>query len=445
MNSSSLTMLIVAALLCVECWVFYRYWGQRKAALSSGGADPVYPLMRPAIFLFLVSIDLCMAIIPLHMQRLSGDADGALFAWLIGLPISAEFLCVGIALLVGGVWADRSGWRIPFTAGLIIAFAGMVLSFMAKDPVTFIASRAIVGIGYGLIALSSQSFVIQHAGEKNRTQGLSHLFAGLYSGSICGAALGAFIADVWGYERVFEVSLLSVAAIGAYFAIFLVRMNSEAVAKAPGVALASKGALKRFLIDPKVIAAVFFSSMPASIAGVGLLNYFSPLFLNDQGVAETVIGQIVMLFGVVLTLLGPWAGKLTDRLLGYRNAMLMGGVLGGLSFLVFALSHSIVALIISIILLGCSNSLVLASQSAYVLSLESAKALGTGKVLGIFRSTSRIGQMLGPMIFSVIYFTADSSFALTAFGVCYLACILALALMTRSKTVSTDSLSKEVS
>ena len=438
-------MLIVSGLLIVELWVFYRYLKDRRSLKAKGFDDPVYPTMRPAIFLFLVSIDLCMAIIPLHMQRLSDSTDGALFAWLIGLPISAEFLCVGVALLLGGIWADRSGWRAPFIAGLITAFLGMTLSFLAKDPITFIVSRAIVGLGYGLVALSAQTFVIQHAGEQKRSQGLSHLFAGLYSGSICGAALGAFIADVWGYQRVFEVSLLSVAAIGFYFLFVLSRLPVTAQkTQNKRVEPPKSGALKPFLLDHRVMAAVLFSSMPASIAVVGLLNYFSPLYLNDQSISETVIGQIVMLFGVVLTLLGPTAGKLTDEYLGCRKAMLLGSVIGACAFLIFSVSQSMYALIISIVILGVSNSLVLASQSTYVLSLPSAKALGTGKVLGIFRSTSRIGQMLGPMIFSVIYLSADMSYALVQFGLIYLVCIACFALLTRPRAYVSDSFTKEV-
>jgi MFS family permease len=109
----------------------------------------------------------------------------------MGLPISVEFFCVGIAILISGFWNDRRGWHEPFLTGIFLAATGGIYSWIAPDVLNFIISRALVGIGYGLMLLAAQGFVIAYTDETNRTQGLAQFLAGLYAGSICGGATGA--------------------------------------------------------------------------------------------------------------------------------------------------------------------------------------------------------------------------------------------------------------
>jgi MFS family permease len=70
--------------------------------------------------------------------------------------------------------------------------------------------------------------------------------------------------------------------------------------------------------------------------------------------------------------------------------------------------------------LGLSTSLIIASQSAYLLNLEITKRFGEGKALGIFRGSSRAGQAIGPIIFSCIYFGENINKNIAFLGLLYL-------------------------
>ena len=83
------------------------------------------------------------------------------------------------------------------------------------------------------------------------------------------------------------------------------------------------------------------------------------------------------------------------------------------------------------LLLGLSSSFVLAAQSAYALELKVTQQLGEGKAIGIFRSTSRIGQMLGPIVFSSVILTMNTRTGLTFLGIAYLLSALLFFLMTQ--------------
>ena len=104
----------------------------------------------------------------------------------MGLPITVEFIFVGLSIFIAGIWVDRRGWHGPFLTGVSLAGAGVLYSWLAPDAIHFILSRAVAGSGYGLTLMASQGFVITYSDGKSKARGLAHLFAGIYAGSICG-------------------------------------------------------------------------------------------------------------------------------------------------------------------------------------------------------------------------------------------------------------------
>lgn len=424
--AAGITAILIAVLICLEVsYVLISRLTARakKNFLQKEAVD--YRLMRPAIFVFLFGIDLSMAFIPLYMGKMEQDFFGLSQNVLMGLPISVEFFCVGVAILLAGIWFDRRGWQEPFYAGLALATFGALYSWMAPDALHFILSRGLVGFGYGLVQLSSHGFVMRNTDKSTKAQGMAHLAAGLYAGSICGAATGAVLAEQFGYEVVFLSGALVITSVVLY-SLLILGYPATTPSKTESVPLqhVGKSVLRRFLLDKRVLAAIFFSSMPASIAVVGFLNYFSPVYLDRQGVSESTIGQVLMLFGVCLAVLGPRVGRLIDATENKQQLVLIGSLLGAAAFLTFSLWDGLLATTIAIFLLGLSNCLVLSAQSVFLLKLDITQQLGEGKAMGIFRSSSRIGQMLGPIIFAWLFLFEDVRIGITYLGLAYIAVAL---------------------
>lgn len=94
-------------------------------------------------------------------------------------------------------------------------------------------------------------------------------------------------------------------------------------------------------------------------------------------------------------------------------------VLGGMTFLSFHLFQGIWAAVLA------------------VLQLPVTRELGEGKAIGIFRSSSRIGQALGPMVFSAAMSMGDMNHGIAFFGVMYLlTAFLSLLMNTRKPKAS---------
>jgi predicted MFS family arabinose efflux permease len=188
----------------------------------------------------------------------------------------------------------------------------------------------------------------------------------------------------------------------------------------------------RFLFNRTILGLIFFSSLPAAIAVIGFLNYFSPIYLNRIGASQSTIGQVLMLYGICLIYFGPFISRYVDGSNNKKIYILLGCFLGSMALITFYFLEGIIAAIVAVLLLGFSSSFVLASQSVYALKLKVTKELGEGKAIGIFRSTSRVGQMLGPIVFSAVIAATNINTGITFLGIAYLLTALIFLLVTQS-------------
>ncbi|HIJ56570.1 MAG TPA: MFS transporter [Deltaproteobacteria bacterium] len=430
----SLTVIAISILFFVELLILIFKYIERQVESGNGPVKVHYGVMRPAAFLFLFGIDISVSFLPLHMESLYVPILGLSRDTVMGLPISVEFLFVGISILISGVWLDRRGWHEPFMVGLILAGVGVLYSWLAPDALHFIISRGVVGLGYGLSLMASQGFVITFSDARSKAQGLAHLFAGIYAGSICGAATGGMLAERIGYSPVFLGGAIIMFSVIIYTLVFMRNAIKKPVyqtvkAKAADSVIKGKE-IFNFLTNRTVLSLIFLSSLPAAIAVVGFLNYFSPIYLNRIGASQSTIGQLLMIYGICLIYFGPLISRYVDASKNKKLYIFLGCTLGSLAFLTFHILEGILAAAIAILLLGISSSFVLASQSAFALKLKVTQELGEGKAIGIFRSTSRVGQMLGPIIFSSIIVATNINQGITYLGIAYLLTALLFLFLT---------------
>ena len=137
-----------------------------------------------------------------------------------------------------------------------------------------------------------------------------------------------------------------------------------------------------------------------------------------------------MIYGICLIYIGPLISRYVDASNKKRLYIFNGCILGSFAFLTFNFIEGILAAAIAALMLGISSSFVLASQSAYTLRLKVTEELGAGKSIGIFRSTSRGGQVLGPIVFSSLILLTSIEDGITLFGFAYFGFALIFLLLT---------------
>ena len=428
--------ILISILFLIELLYFYKFvFEKSQNPLTFKINNPEnhqFKYMRTAAFLFLFGIDLSISFVPIYSKIIYFPIFGFSEKTIIAFPITVEFIFVGISIFCAGVWSDRRGWHEPFLIGSLFASVASILCWAANNFLIFIALRAIVGLGYGLMLLSSQVFIISNSSLKNRTFAIAQFISGIYAGSICGAATGAILSEQLGYKNVFLLGGIIIFSVLPYYYFILSSHDKERKIFNLDFIFKPKNNLKQstaknilknkliieyknkknnliginafnFLKNKIVLCLILFSSFPAAIGTVGFLNYFTPLYLQEIGASQSVIGSVFIIYGFSLVYIGPVISKFADRSKNKKYFIFIGCSIASLTFMIFYFSSGILITLVASFFLGISTSLVIASQSSYLLSLDITKKFGEGKALGIFRATSRAGQAAGPIIFSCIF------------------------------------------
>lgn len=417
----SATVLIISVLFLVEILMVVL-----PLVVGFGPAEPRHPIlpyrtMRPAAFLFLFGIDTSISFLPLHMGNLYHPSIGLSRDFLMGLPISVQMLFTGVGVFLAGAWCDRRGWHEPFLAGLLLSGLGFAYAWASPDALQFIFALGTVGFGYGLSLMGSQGFVIAHTDEKTKAHGLAYLYAGIFAGSICGSAVGGMLAERLGYPPIFLLGSVILLGCVPYT---LFTMN-KAMVKPPSMHHKAVNRTREaakilpFLLNRQILALILFSSMPAAIALVGFVNYYSPVYLKSLGTSQSDIGRIFMIYGLCLIYVGPLITKCLDVSRNQKRYVMASGIIGGLAFLSFLFLSGYAATALTVFLLGLSASFG-ACRNAYALNLRVSQELGQGKAMGVFLSAARLGQVVGPMTFSWLVATAGTTEGLPYFGLAYI-------------------------
>ncbi len=402
----SITVVTISLLFLVELVILFLILLTRELA-KTGQGEPdeddssVYGMIRPAVFIFMFSMDLSISFIPLYMEKLYKPILGLSKDIIIGLPISLEMFCAGIMLVVAGIWMDRRGWREPFVTGIICCSLGAFLSGTATKGIEFVIARGVVGIGYGLALMAAQGFIFGTTYAKNRAQGISILFAGLYAGSICGGAIGAMLAERIGYEIVFFVTAFGMVLPIVFLITVMRRLPNKASRTSVAQQMVREGTklnnFLRFISNRNVFSLLLFNSIPGALCLVGFLYYVTPIYLNRVGTSQSNIGRILMIFGFFMVYVSPVISRYVDRSENKKPYIILSGILSGLGLAVFYFFGGFLATAIVILMIGLASSLGISSRTAYVLSLRITQEVGVGEAMGTYRALERLGQVLGPL------------------------------------------------
>ena len=389
----TLTIMIIAMLFMLELVPLQTMNRNTEPVEGRSALSP--RIMRPIIFLCMFAIDLPASFIPLRIAEMDLGLLGLPADVVMGLPLSFEMCTVGLAILAGGFWSQKWGWRPLLLWGALLVTLGNTASGLVTDSLSYILARGGSGFGYGLINLAGQVFVVSHSTPQNRAGNLSAMIAGLYAGFLCGSAFGGLIADNLGYASAFLVSAVCMGCIGVLLRFLMPR--EPWVPEASGSSRIALRELAAFFTDRRMTGLLLGNIFPCAFVTVCLFQFFIPVSLSQGGVSPAGIGRVFLVFCLVIIYLGPLFGKAVDNSADKHAWLVAGGFLciGGLAALLFF--DGLTAAFVSVALLALCNSIVASAQGTYALEMPAAARIGSARTMGIYNVAERLGQMLGPV------------------------------------------------
>jgi len=437
----ALTVLIIALFFMVEITLFLlMYIKQEVKRMASKVTSAVQriskqsmdvEMVRPLAFFFFIASSMAVSYIPLIMQDLYQPLWGLPREVILGLPISAELLCIGLSIIITGYIIERRGWRFPFYSGLIFMGLGLLLSGLAWNGLVFILARGITGIGYGFSWMAMRWLCTSSSSPEEKTQGLSGYNAGIYAGFNCGIAIGAMMADRIGFSQVFFIALIALLIVVFFVFRFVGQVEPEQKDIIPD---SNEGKMSTFLRDPSVIFFFLLVTVPLAVCSM-FMDYFFPLYGTSVGLSTSDIGRGFLIYGLCIVYLGPWLGGFVERKMNAWTASLLAAFMTIMALGLFAWQGGVLMALLVILIMGVADSFGIVAQNNYFLSLPATRIVGESKALSYYSTIRRLGQVLGPFVFGALAVLGTMR-SVGLIAVSCLALLLLFALMSRSLATS---------
>ena len=360
----------------------------------------------------------------------------------LGWVISSFILSSAIFLLPFGRFADIIGRKKVFSFGILLFTISTFLIIFSHSITSLIILRIFQGISSAMIFGTSLAIItsVFQPGERGRAMGIN--ITAVYLGLSCGPVIGGLLTQYLGWRSIFAF----LVPFGIVSLILINRKIKTEWADAAGDSFDWRGsviygiALSSFMygfsrlpssigwlcltigvlmavvflfVEKKISNPVFdislilrnrvfaFSGMAALIhySATSATGFFISLYLQYlKGLDARTAGLIMISQPLAMTLLSPWAGKLSDnRNPGVIASAGMGLTAAGLILLCFIrVTTPNYLIILLLIMMGIGFGLFSSPNSNAIMSSVEKRHLGVAS--GVVGTMRMVGQMMSMSI-----------------------------------------------
>lgn len=345
-------------------------------------------------FLFMFAEMLSRPFLPLYAGGLPDPGLGMSDGLRASLPITAFLLGVALSMPFAGRWSDRLGRRNSYLAGASFVALGLACTGLVPDYVVLVLARAATGVGYALMFMACQGYVLDTSDARDSGKGMALFVGAIMVAEICAPAVGGILADRIGYRLVFVAGTVVALIAAGIAATVLDNRGAGQVPARPG-----QGGLAALLRNRRFLLLALVSGVPAKFLYSGFLIFLVPVLLSGLGSSKSDIGRYTMLYGLLALALAPVFAHLADRHNAYAPLVGLGGLVTGLGMLPVLAGAAPDTVMLGIAALGLGQSMSISAQLVLVTRVTQAESqvLGKGQVLGVFRLLERLGAAAGPV------------------------------------------------
>ena len=364
--------------------------------------------------------------------------------------VTAYALTFAALLITGGKLGDLYGRRRMFMAGLVIFTAASLACGLAPSAGFLIGARAVQGVGAALMNPATLSIISATFPPKERGQAIG-IWAGVSALALAiGPLLGGLIVDNINWHWIFYVNV-PVGVVGLLVSRMVIKesrdTSHEQSIDLPGLVTSGAAllALSYALIEgnrhgwgsPEIVglfagAAVLLAvfiwlelrqrlpmldlalfrigaftganivAMLVSLGMFGVFFFISLYVQNVLGYSPTKAGAIFLPMTVLIIVVAPIAGKLSDRV---GSRWLMGAGMGilGVSLLLYqriGVHSSFVSLLPQLLLGGVGMALTMSPMTSAAMGAVPIDKAGVGS--GVLNSFRQMGGSLGIALMGAI-------------------------------------------
>ncbi|MCV4234671.1 MFS transporter [Virgibacillus sp. LDC1] len=356
------------------------------------------------LFLF-TGFYLLLPTLPLYIKHLGGSETQ------VGLAAGAFTLtAVVFRPMVGGL-VDRYGRRAFYVWGLIFFVLSMYLYDWVGSILLLLALRILHGASWAFSTTSIGTVITDLIPTSRRGEGMGWYGMAMTVAMAIGPMLGTFIVSGYSFRTLFLVA--TGLSLIAFILAYMTRAPYQAKPSAGRIQLVEKSALP-------VTVAIFFLAV-----AYGGITTFLPLFAESIRVNP---GTFFLVYAVALTLIRPFAGKLSDRF-GEAAVIIPSLVVTAAALIVLSLSSGLPGLITAAILYGIGfGSAQPALQAA---TLRIAPENRRGAANASFMTAFDLGIGLGAIVLGLVSERIGYAYLFTVTAVSVVVSLIIFAVFVR--------------
>jgi MFS family permease len=403
-----------------------------SASASAEGDEMNLNRIRAPLFAFILAEEMTRSYLPTYVNQLLVAIPGFSPQVVIGLPIMLFMLIVALGQPYLGSWSERVGRRRAMLIGASIATVGFAATALAFNLYDLLLWRSLCALGYAMVFVAAQGYVLDRTGQNNRAQGFALFIGAIMVATVCGPSIGGILADNIGYRLSFGVS-----AVMAMLSLLAIARLPTVELRTPSTTKPTRGPRLReimaLMVNRRFMTLTGLAAMPAKVILTGVCFYLVPLYIVSIGNTSAMAGRMLMVYAVMMVLIVPLSASLSDSSMRRDRYVSVGLIISGLSGLLLLLSDSFLVLFGVVFLLGLGQALSIAAQSALVAEhcQEEIRIYGHDAVYGVYRLLERLGNAMGPLMASVLVVLWGYQGAFIAISALVLVCGIAFTIATR--------------
>ncbi|WP_025322467.1 MFS transporter [Deferrisoma camini] len=396
---------------------------------------------------FMATLDSSVVHVALPAIRTDLGASLAVVEW---VPNAYLIVITGLLLAFGRL-ADLLGQRRVYRWGLGVFTAGSGLCALAPGAGALVAARVVQGTGAAMLMACSPAIITAVFPPEHRGRGLGLVGTTVAAGLTAGPAVGGVLLGVWGWRSLFAVNLpLGIAAwlwagrvlpplrfqkgregfdrlgaalltaglVGVVLAVNRLGVwgvgapRLWALTSGAGAALAAFVWRQRRAPWPLVDLGLFRNRSFSAAVTAAVLAYLAgfvavfllPFYLADlRGLSPRAMGLVLTVPPLVMSLVAPWAGGLSDRI-GYGRLTAVGLAVRSVSLfglMLLGARTPMPGLVLALGLLGAGSALFSPPNTSSIMGSVPPERLGVaGGVAAVARN---LGMVLGIAVAGAVF------------------------------------------